>query len=59
MKASKVAFPFAAPQVILLIDNNPQVLTSGDPYSKFGATASDNVESDLTNSIVIAANTKV
>ncbi|MBB4078008.1 hypothetical protein GGR28_000609 [Lewinella aquimaris] len=42
-----------APPVIALLGDNPLNLTVGDAYSDPGATASDNVDGDLTTAIVV------
>ena len=39
--------------VITLLGNNPQVIELGNPYIELGATASDNIDGDLTNQIAI------
>ncbi len=41
------------PPVIALVGNNPLNLTVGDTYTDPGATASDNVDGDLTAAIVV------
>ncbi len=41
------------PPVIALVGDNPLNLTVGDSYTDPGATASDNVDGDLTASIVV------
>jgi hypothetical protein len=41
------------PPVITLIGDNPVNLTVGDTYTEAGATASDNVDGDLTGDIAI------
>ena len=43
------------PPVISLVGEDPQVITVGDPYVELGATANDDVDGDLTGSIVIDA----
>ena len=43
------------PPVIMLIGDNPQFIEAGMPYTELGATASDNVDGDLTASIVVDA----
>ena len=40
------------PQIFLSWDN-PQTITQGSPYVELGATATDNVDGDLTNAVVI------
>ena len=45
------------PPVITLTGDNPQLIEAGDAYTELGATASDNVDGDLSNSIVIDAST--
>ncbi len=47
--------PDNTPPVIVLNGANPQELTVGDDYTELGATASDNVDGDITGSIVIDA----
>lgn len=42
-----------SPPVITLTGDTPQVVTAGDPYVELGATAIDNVDGDLSASIVI------
>ena len=41
------------PPVITLLGPNPQVIQKGSPYVEKGATAYDNVDGDLTSSIII------
>jgi hypothetical protein len=41
--------------VITLVGDNPQVITAGTPYTELGAMASDNVDGDITDSIIIDA----
>lgn len=43
------------PPVITLAGADPQLLTVGDVYVELGATATDNVDGDLTNSIIVDA----
>lgn len=43
------------PPVIVLVGDNPQVIVSGSPYVELGATATDNVDGDLSDVIVIDA----
>ncbi|MCZ6662370.1 MAG: hypothetical protein O6951_05530 [Actinobacteria bacterium] len=43
------------PPVITLVGADPQVITVGDPFVELGATALDNVDGDLTGSVVIDA----
>ena len=48
--------------LITLVGANPQILTVGDPYVELGATALDNIDGDISGSIVIdssAVNTAV
>jgi hypothetical protein len=40
---------------ITLIGENPQFIEVGDPYVELGATATDNVDGDLTSAVVIDA----
>ncbi len=44
------------PPVITLFGDNPQVVTTGTAYIELGATATDDVDGDLSGSIVIDAN---
>ncbi len=39
--------------VIVLLGVNPQTFTAGDTYVELGATASDNIDGDISSSIVI------
>ena len=41
------------PPVIELAGTDPQVLTTGDAYSELGATATDNLDGDVSSSITI------
>jgi len=41
------------PPVITLLGNNPQEITTGATYTELGATAMDNVDGDISGSIVI------
>ena len=41
--------------VITLVGANPQTVEAGQPYNELGATATDNYDGDLTDSIVIDA----
>ena len=41
------------PPVITLLGNNPQVITTGTAYTELGATAMDNVDGDISGSIMI------
>ncbi len=41
------------PPVITLTGSNPQTIDQGTSYSELGATANDNVDGDITSSIVI------
>jgi hypothetical protein len=43
------------PPVITLLGDDPQVITVGDPYVESGATAVDDVDGDLSASLVIDA----
>jgi len=45
--------PVNDPPVITINGANPQVIELGTPYSELGATASDDIDGDLTSSIVI------
>ncbi|MBT5219780.1 MAG: DUF5011 domain-containing protein, partial [Woeseia sp.] len=42
----------AVPPVITLVGANPQVVVVGDAYVELGATASDDIDGDITGSIV-------
>ncbi len=50
-----VNLPDVTPPVITLLGDNPLALTVGDAYTEFGATATDNVDGDLTVNIVTDA----
>lgn len=50
-----VAVRDTTPPVISLVGEDPQVVVTGDPYTEFGATASDSLDGDVTASIVIDA----
>ncbi len=41
------------PPVITLVGANPQIIAVGEAYVELGATATDNVDGDLTSSLVI------
>jgi len=43
------------PPVITLVDADPQLIEVGDPYVELGATAIDNYDGDISDSIVIDA----
>jgi M6 family metalloprotease-like protein len=43
------------PPVIALTGEDPQIITAGDTYTELGATASDNVDGDVSGSIAIDA----
>ena len=45
----------AVPPVITLLGDNPQTVAAGTPYVELGATATDNIDGDLTGSIAIDA----
>jgi hypothetical protein len=47
------------PPVIILLGDNPLDLTVGDPYVEPNATASDDVDGDITNNIVINASGEI
>jgi len=47
--------PDVTAPVITLVGDNPQILITGNTYVELGATASDNIDGDLTASIVIDA----
>ncbi len=48
-----VVYEDRTPPVITLQGDDPQVIILGNPYVELGATATDNVDGDLTNDIVI------
>jgi len=48
-----VIYEDRTPPEISLLGNNPQVITQGNPYVELGATATDNVDGDLTSAIII------
>ena len=41
------------PPVIELVGANPQTIEAGDPYTELGATATDNLDGDISGSIMI------
>jgi len=43
------------PPAITLLGDNPQIIEAGQAYTELGATASDNLDGDLSTSIVIDA----
>jgi len=45
------------PPVITLSGDNPQLIEAGEAYMELGATATDNIDGDLSASIVIDAST--
>jgi hypothetical protein len=47
--------PDTTPPVLTLVGDDPQLIEAGTDYTELGATASDNVDGDLTNSIVVDA----
>jgi hypothetical protein len=47
--------PDVTPPLVSLVGDDPQLIEAGTPYLELGATASDNLDGDLTNSIVIDA----
>ncbi len=47
--------PDTTPPVITLVGNNPQKIHVGSAYSELGATASDDIDGDISSSIVIDA----
>ncbi|MDY8135525.1 immunoglobulin-like domain-containing protein [Aquimarina sp. 2201CG5-10] len=51
-----VTSPDATPPVITLNGDNPQVVQLGETYAEAGATATDDVDGDLTSSISISGN---
>jgi len=48
--------PDNTPPVITILGNNPHTHEGGNPYSDAGATAQDNVDGDLTGSIITTNN---
>jgi subtilisin-like proprotein convertase family protein len=48
-----IAAPDTTAPVIALIGANPQVITVGNAYTELGASATDNIDGNLTASIVI------
>ncbi len=52
-----VNVPDVTAPVITLLGDNPLNLSVGDAYTEFGATATDNIDGDLTASIAIDAST--
>jgi len=48
-----VIYEDRTPPVITLLGDNPQTITEGNAYAELGATATDNVDGDLTNAIII------
>jgi len=44
--------PDTTPPVITVTGANPQIITTGNAYTELGATAADDVDGDLTASIV-------
>ena len=49
------ALPDSTPPVITLVGDNPQVIEVGNAYSELGATATDDVDGDISGNIVIDA----
>ena len=47
--------PDVTAPVITLVGDNPQIVITGNAYVELGATASDNIDGDLTASIIIDA----
>jgi hypothetical protein len=47
--------PDTTPPVITLLGDDPQTIEGGDPYVELGATAIDDVDGDVTSSIVVDA----
>jgi len=41
------------PPVITILGNNPETITLGSSYTDAGATASDNVDGDITSNIIV------
>ncbi len=57
-----IAAPDTTPPVIVLVGANPQEITIGNAYTELGATATDNVDGNITADILIdatAVNTNV
>ena len=48
-----VVVPDNVPPVITLVGDNPQFITTGDAYAELGATAADDVDGDISGSVVI------
>ena len=48
-----VIYEDRTPPQITLVGDNPQTITQGSPYVELGASATDNVDGDLTSAIVI------
>ena len=48
-----VVVPDTVPPVITLLGDNPQIITTGTAYTELGATATDDVDGDISGSIVI------
>ncbi|KPK47189.1 MAG: hypothetical protein AMS22_16965, partial [Thiotrichales bacterium SG8_50] len=48
-----VIYEDRTPPQITLVGDNPQTITQGGPYVELGASATDNVDGDLTGAIVI------
>ncbi len=43
----------STPPVITLTGNNPQIIEVGQPYAELGATATDNFDGNVTNSVIV------
>ena len=50
---TEAAGPDTTAPVIVLLGQNPLTFTEGDTYVEYGATASDNVDRDISGSIII------
>lgn len=50
---SAVTVPDTVPPVVTLLGMNPVTLTVGDTFTDPGATANDNIDGDITESIVV------
>ena len=42
-----------APPVITLIGDNPQAILAGSPYVELGFSASDNIDGDISNNVIV------
>ena len=43
------------PPVITLIGDNPQAILAGSPYVELGFSASDNIDGDISNNVIVEA----